>query len=83
MMKGKQKVSDSSINEIGDYSDVLLTAINDLVEDNFRWVLESATDIHIYRDQFFLTLCRKKKILITFVVEAIQSWRLKTLKEFD
>ena len=51
MMKGKQKVGDPSINVVEDYSDVLVTAANDLVEDHSSWVLDSAADMHICRDR--------------------------------
>ena len=51
MMKGKQKVGDSSINVVEDYSEVLVTAANDLVEDHSGWVLDSAANRHICRDR--------------------------------
>ena len=51
MMKGKQKVLDSSVNVIDDYNEPLLIAANDLVEDHSSWVLNSAADMHICRDR--------------------------------
>ena len=44
-----------------DYNGVLLTAANDLVEDHFSWVLDSAVDMHICRDRALFDSLQKKK----------------------
>ena len=61
MMKGKQKVGDSSINVVQHYSDVLLSAANDLIEDHSNWVLDFAADMHICRDRAFFVSLQKEE----------------------
>ena len=45
-----RKLVINQLMRLKDYNDVLLTAANDLVEDHFNWMLDSAADIHICRD---------------------------------